>query len=81
MALGFKDSKVGRFRAANRHFKQAGNIAEHYAFKAPLVGGLPRQIHHTKHPSYSHIYVSSANTLLFNVNFLNKLHNVEKLVF
>jgi serine/threonine protein phosphatase PrpC len=41
--------QVGRFRAANRHFKQAGYIAGHYGFKAPFVGGLPRQIHHTKY--------------------------------
>jgi hypothetical protein len=43
---------VGRFRAANRHFKQAGNIAEHDGFKAPFVGGLPRQIHLTIDPPY-----------------------------
>jgi hypothetical protein len=38
---------VGRFRAANRHFKQDINIVAHYGFKAPFVGGLPRQIHLT----------------------------------
>jgi hypothetical protein len=26
-------SEVGRFRAANRHFKQASNIVEHDSFK------------------------------------------------
>jgi hypothetical protein len=46
--------QVGRFRAANRHFKQAGSIAEHYGFKAPFAGVLPGQIHLTSHPSYGH---------------------------
>ena len=34
---GRPTKEVGRFRAANRHFKQASNIAEHYGFKAPFV--------------------------------------------
>jgi hypothetical protein len=46
---------LGRFRTANRHFKQAGNIVEYYGFKAPFVGGLPRQIHPTIHPPYGHL--------------------------
>ncbi len=29
-------------------------MAEHDGFKVPLVGGLPRQIHHTIHPPYGH---------------------------
>jgi hypothetical protein len=45
-------SEVGWFRAANRHFKQAGNIVKHDSFKATFVGGLPRQVHTTIHPSY-----------------------------
>jgi hypothetical protein len=45
---------VGRFRAANRHFKKAINIVAHYGFKAPFVGGLLRQIHPTIHPPYGH---------------------------
>jgi hypothetical protein len=49
-------SEVGRFRAANRHFKQASNIVGYDSFKAPFVGGLPRQIHPTVHPSYGHLY-------------------------
>ncbi|WAK02946.1 hypothetical protein [Methylobacter sp. YRD-M1] len=35
-------------------FQQAVSIAEHYGFKAPFVGGLPRQIHLTIHSSYGH---------------------------
>ena len=34
-------SSAGRFRAANRRFKQVSNIAEHDDFKAPFVGVLP----------------------------------------
>ncbi len=47
-------SQVGWFRAANRHFQQASNISAHDGFKAPFVGGLPRQIYPTIHPPYGH---------------------------
>jgi hypothetical protein len=48
---------VGRFCAANRHFKQASNIAEHDGFKTPFVGGLPRQIQPTIHPPYGPVRI------------------------
>jgi hypothetical protein len=61
------DSSVGRFRAANRHFKQAINIAEHHGLKAPVAGGLPRQIHPTILLEVREIGVELQATVLFDV--------------
>ncbi len=32
-----------------RHFKQTSNITEHYGFKAPFVGRLPKQVQSTRY--------------------------------
>jgi hypothetical protein len=69
--------QVGRFRAANRHFKQVVSIAEYDGFKAPLVGGLPRAVGYAEARSAS---FESFTYMVIEIAGMSLIHRINALI-